>query len=189
MGTVRPRTPYTYEDYKSLPESMERRFELLQGELYMVPAPTTDHQRVSRNLGFLLFEYVRPRGLGEIFYALVDVVFGEGRSREVAQPDIVFIATERRSIITRAEIAGAPDMVVEVLSPGTEERDRNYKRTLYQRYGVEEYWIVDPDAHVLDRYVLTAEGFGAPERYAESDGFETPLFPGLFVSLSEVFKV
>jgi len=107
----------------------------------------------------------------------VDVVFGEGRSREVAQPDILFIATERRSIITRAEIAGAPDIVVEVLSPGTEERDRNYKRTLYQRYGVEEYWIVDPDAHVLDRYVLTAEGFGAPQRYAESDGFETRCSP------------
>jgi Uma2 family endonuclease len=119
----------------------------------------------------------------------VDVVFGEGRSREIAQPDIVFIATEHRSIITRAEIAGAPDMVAEVLSPGTEERDRNYKRTLYQRYGVEEYWIVDPDARLLDRYVLTSEGFGAPQRYAESDGFETPLFPGLVVSLSEVFSV
>lgn len=187
MGIVRPRIPYTYEDYKSLPESMDRRYELLQGELYMVPAPTTDHQRFSRNLEFLLFQHVRTHGLGEIFDSPVDVVFGAGKAREVAQPDLVFIAADRRSIITRPEIAGAPDLVVEVLSPGTEERDRNYKRTLYGRYGVKEYWIVDPDARTLERYVLTADGFGTPEPYGNSDSFETPLFPGLVIALSEVF--
>jgi Uma2 family endonuclease len=187
MGTVRPRIPYTYEDYKSLPESMDRRYELLQGELYMVPAPTTDHQRLSRNLGFVLFEHCRAQRLGEILFSPVDVVFGEGRAREVAQPDIVFIAAERRSIVTRAEIAGAPDLVVEVLSPGTEDRDRNYKKTLYQRYGVQEYWIVDPDARTLERYVLTPGGYGAPEPYAASDGLGSPLFPGLVIALPEVF--
>ena len=189
MGTVRPRIPYTYEDYKSLPESMDRRYELLQGELFIVPAPTTDHQRFSRNLEFILFQHVRTHGLGEIFYSPVDVVFGEGRAREVAQPDIVFIAAERRAIITRPEIAGAPDLVVEILSPGTEERDRNYKRTLYERHGVREYWIVDPDAHSLERHILTATGYATPERVGESDGFETPLFPGLVIALAEVFAV
>jgi len=88
-----------------------------------------------------------------------------------------------------AEIAGAPDLVVEIPSPGTEERDRNYKRTLYERYGVKEYWIVDPDAHTLERYVLTADRYGTPECYAESEGFESALFPWLSIALAEVFAV
>jgi Uma2 family endonuclease len=187
MRTIRPRVPYTYQDYTSLPESVDRRYELLQGELFMLPAPTTDHQRFSRNLEFMLFQHARVHGLGEVFDAPVDVVFGDGSRREVAQPDIVFIAAARRSIITRTEVAGAPDLVVEVLSPGTEERDRHYKRTLYERYGVREYWIVDPDAHTLERYVLSAERYGTPERYLETEGFASPLFPGLQIALAEVF--
>ena len=126
MNTARPRIPYTYEDYKSLPASMDRRYELLQGELYTVPAPTTVHQRIALNVEIILALHVRRNALGEVFHSPVDVVFGAGQQRQVAQPDVVFISAGRGDIVTREEIAGPPDLVVEILSPGTEERDRNY---------------------------------------------------------------
>lgn len=188
MSQSRPRIPYTYEDYKSLPESMDRRYELLGGELYMVPAPTTRHQRVSQRLETILFTHVEARKLGEILHAPVDVVFGQGRAREIAQPDIVFIARERASIVTEAEIAGPPDLVIEILSPGTEERDRSHKKTLYARYGVREYWIVDPKANTVEAHSLTADGYRSPRIYASTDELGTGLLPELQISLADIFR-
>ena len=189
MSASRPRIPFTYEDYKSLPESMERRYELLAGDLFMVPAPTTVHQIVSQNIEFILLTYVRKKTRGRILHSPVDVVLGTGAAREVVQPDILFVAAERASIITRPEVVGCPDLVVEVLSPGTEERDCNYKKTLYARYGAREYWIVDPDAKTLDRYVLGNNGFDAPVRLNETASFSSPLFPDLRLDCREIFLI
>ena len=188
MSQSRPRIPYTYADYKSLPESMDRRYELLGGELYRVPAPTTRHQRVSQRIELVLFTHVEARELGEVFHAPVDVVFGQGREREVAQPDIVFITSERSHIVTEAEIAGAPDLVIEILSPGTEKRDRSYQKTLYARYGVREYWIVDPKANTVEAYALAAQGYGAPQVYSGADTLQSPLLPELRIPLQDVFR-
>ncbi|MGH8569737.1 MAG: Uma2 family endonuclease [Gammaproteobacteria bacterium] len=156
MSVVNPNIRFSYEDYKSLPESMEKRYELLDGDLLMVPAPTTSHQFVSRNLEFILHNFARTHALGSVLYSPVDVVFGVGKDREVVQPDILFISRGRVAIIAPAEIQGAPDLVVEVLSPGTEERDRGYKRHLYGRYGVLEYWIIDPEVETVE--VIRAAG-------------------------------
>jgi Uma2 family endonuclease len=186
MITSEPRIPYTYEDYRTLPEDMSRRYELLHGELYMVPAPTTRHQRISRKLEAILDRHVTSQGLGEVFYAPLDVILGEGKECEVTQPDIVYIAHARRDIVKVHGIEGAPDLVIEILSAGTAERDRGYKRTLYARHRVPEYWIVDPDARTVEVYVTSGEGFADPTTFPADAALTSALFPGLAIPLAGI---
>ena len=184
---IRPQVRFTYEDYKSLPESETRRYELLEGELVLVPSPTEYHQRISRNLEFILWKFVKERNLGWVYDAPLDVVLGEGDAREVVQPDIFFISKEREGIIAEEEIRGAPDLVIEIISPGTEERDRHYKKTLYARHGVREYWIVDPEAKAIEVYVPGEKGFELVKAYKVGETLKSPLLQGLEVDLGEVF--
>lgn len=188
MSVVNPHIRFTYEDYKSLPESMEKRYELLDGDLLVVPAPTTRHQLVSGNLEFILRGFVRAQGLGTVLSSPVDVVFGRGADREVVQPDILFIRRVRAAIIAPAEIQGAPDLVVEVLSPGTEERDRGYKRHLYGRHGVREYWIVDPQAQTIEVIRAAGAEFELALTCHLDETLRSPLFPGLEILMVEVFR-
>ncbi|MBA2408270.1 MAG: Uma2 family endonuclease [Gammaproteobacteria bacterium] len=188
MSVVNPNVRFTYEDYQSLSESMEKRYELLDGDLMMVPAPTTMHQRASRNLEFLLIQFVRHHKLGEVFDAPVDVVLGEGKNREIVQPDLIFVSHERKGIVTKKEIRGAPDLIVEILSPGTEERDRGYKKALYARYGVREYWIVNPDEQVIEVYVPQAQGFHLAEAYRSPSRRISAMLPTFEIELDEVFQ-
>jgi Uma2 family endonuclease len=183
MTASQSRIPYTYEDYRTLPEDMSRRYELLHGELYMVPAPTTRHQRILGNLYFELRTHAESRKLGEVLLAPVDVILGHGSAREVAQPDMIFIAHARREIVKPHGIEGAPDLVVEVLSPGTAERDRGYKRTLYARHDVREYWIVDPDARTVEVNTPGPDGYTAPTTLSADAVLTSVLFPGLEIPL------
>jgi Uma2 family endonuclease len=187
MAELKAKIKFTYEDYKSLPESETKRYELLGGDLVMVPSPSTYHQRISGNLGFILRVFVQERGLGEVFYAPLDVVLGEGEEREVVQPDIFFISKERSGIIAEEEIRGAPDLVIEITSPGTAERDRGYKKTLYARHGVKEYWIVDPEAKTVEVFVLGERGFELVKAYKADEVLSSPLLEGLKVPLGQVF--
>lgn len=186
MTASRPRIPYTYEDYRTLPEDMSRRYELLHGELYMVPAPTTRHQRISRRLETILDRHVSSLRLGEVFDAPVDVILGEGREREVTQPDMLFITQARREIIKLHGIEGAPDLVVEILSEGSAERDRGYKRTLYARSGVSEYWIVDPDARTVEVYAASGDELAGPTVFQADVTLTTTLLPGLAIPLADI---
>ena len=188
MSTPNPRVRFTYEDYQTLPESMIGHYELLDGDIVMVPSPTTIHQRISRNLEYLLMQFIRKHGLGEIFDAPCDVVLGQGKEREVVEPDLLFITRQRRHIITEKEIRGAPDLVVEILSSGTEARDRGYKKVLYGRYGVREYWIVDPQTQSLEVYALGEGGLALQSKYGRSQTMESSLFPGMNIELAEVFR-
>lgn len=186
MTASQSRIPYTYEDYRMLPEDMSRRYELLHGELYMVPAPTTRHQRISRKLETILDRHVTDHGLGEVFDAPVDVVLGRDNEREVAQPDILFVAHARRAIIKLHGIEGAPDLVVEILSEGTAERDRGYKRALYARNGVSEYWIIDPQTRTVEVYVNHGGEYGGPATFPADAAFASALFPGLAIPLADI---
>jgi Uma2 family endonuclease len=188
MSTPNPRVRFTYEDYQTLPESMIGHYELLDGDIVLVPSPTTAHQRISRNLEYLLMQFIRRHGLGELFYAPCDVVLGQGKEREVVEPDLLFITRHRRHIITDKEIQGAPDLVVEILSPGTEARDRGYKKVLYGRYGVREYWIIDPQTQSLEVYTLDEEGLVLQKTYGDAQTIESGLFPGMSIELAEVFR-
>lgn len=189
MSVVNPHIRFVYEDYKSLPESMAKRYELLNGEILMVPAPTTTHQFLSRNIGYLLHGFVRKHELGAVLSSPVDVVFGEGDAREIVQPDVLYICSERAGIIVVEEICGAPDLIVEVLSPGTETRDRTYKKHLYERYGVREYWIIDPISETVEVYKSSGAEFDDPLIYRAVDTLRSALFVGLDIDLQEVFHV
>ena len=142
-----PLPSITWRDVQQMPDD-GNRYEAIEGDLYMTPAPTTRHQRVSKRLQYALDRILERPGLGEVFVAPYGVEFpatGEG-----VQPDIVFVARERYEMITEAGIVGAPDLVVEILSPSTAGRDRTIKLRLYERHGVREYWIVDPDEAAID---------------------------------------
>jgi len=188
MSVPYPNIRFTYDDYQSLPSAMDKRYELLDGDILMVPAPTTAHQRVSRNLEFILIGIVRRQGLGVIYDAPVDVVFGHGKDREVVEPDIVFVSQARRAMIRPKEIQGDPDLVVEILSPGTEERDRGYKKALYGRYGVREYWLVDPDQGRVEVYRHRQGELMLTHTLQAGDPLTSPLLADVPIDLDEVFR-
>ncbi len=188
-AVVNPHIRFTYEDYKSLPESMSKRYELLDGEILMVPAPTTTHQFVAANLEFILQMFVRTHHLGVVLDSPIDVVFGQGENREVVQPDILYVSHQRDGIITEEEIRGAPDLIVEVISPGTEKRDRGYKKHLYGRYGVQEYWIVDPVFRTVEVYRTKGNAFDCIQRLTGDQKLTSRLFPGLIMDLRDVFDL
>jgi len=173
---------FTYQDYLQLPE--DRRYEIVDGDLYMVPAPIPYHQKVSRNLEFQLHQYVKEHDLGETLQAPCDVLLSE---TDVVQPDILYIAKERLSIIKETNIQGAPDLVVEILSSASERRDRGAKQKLYARAGVTEYWIVDPTSKTVEVFTLSETGYQRTSLTNHSDTLHSPLFPDLFIPLSDVF--
>ncbi len=174
---------FTYQDYLLLPE--DRRYEILDGDLFRTPAPTPYHQRVSRNIEVMLDSYVRSHGLGEVLDAPCDVVLS---ATDVVQPDILFIVTDRLSIIGEKYISQAPDLVVEILSPATAERDRSLKTKLYARFGVRELWIADPEAKTIEVLVNTREGFRRETLFTSGQVLRsTLLFPRLEISIDQVF--
>jgi Uma2 family endonuclease len=181
---VKSKIKFTYKDYKNLPESETKRYELLEGELVMVPSPTTYHQRISWNLERILGDFVAKHDLGVIHHAPLDVVFSQ---EDVAQPDIFFISKAHSQIITDANIQGAPDLIIEILSSATGDRDRTYKRTLYARHGVREYWIVDPADKSVEVMTLGEKGFGTVQLYKMGQTLVSPLLKGFSLNLKEIF--
>jgi len=180
----RPQVKFTYEGYRNLPDSETNRYELLEGELVMVPSPTTYHQGILRDLGYILSEFVRKHELGLVFFAPLDVVLSE---ESVLQPDILFISKGRSRIVAEENIQGSPDLVVEILSPATAERDRTYKRALYARHGVLEYWIVDPKEKSVEVLALGERGFETAGIYEETETMISRVLDVLAIKLSEVF--
>jgi Uma2 family endonuclease len=130
----------TYEDYCRLP-SDGKRYEIIDGELFVTPSPFRPHQRVVTRLTRYLSTFVEENELGEVFVAPFDVVFSRF---DVVEPDLLYVSKGRLSVLTEKNVQGAPDLVVEVLSPSTAETDRTIKLKLYARYGVQEHWIIDP---------------------------------------------
>jgi len=177
---------FTYEDYKSLPESETKRYELVGGELVMVPSPDPEHQDILGNLFRVLSVHIRRHRLGKVYLAPLDVVLGEGEEAEVVQPDLLYISPQRQDIIAQKEIRGAPDMVVEVLSPSTAQRDRTLKKKLYAKYGIQEYWLVDPEAQTVEVLTLGQRGYERAGLYTKNETLESPLLVGLRIPLDEV---
>jgi Uma2 family endonuclease len=140
-------TPTTWEDVLRMPDD-GNRYEYIGGRLYVTAAPATRHQRISHRLQSALRRVLERSGHGEVFYAPLLVEFPGTADR--VQPDLLFVSNERWGIIKEKQILGAPDLVVEILSPSTAHRDRGIKLDLYARRGVREYWIVDPVDDVVD---------------------------------------
>ncbi|KJS15176.1 MAG: restriction endonuclease [Peptococcaceae bacterium BRH_c4b] len=172
---------YTVEDYMKLDDG--RRYELIGGELILVPSPKPRHQRVANELNVELTIYLRHNPIGEVFYD-VDVHFGG----EVVAPDVLFISKEKISIIGESNIQGAPDLVVEVLSPSTASIDRKKKSKLYFANGVKEYWVVAPDQQLVEVFIAGEKEWRWIGAFDQEDVLTTALLPGLEIRLCEVFK-
>ena len=183
MAQANPLIKITYRDYLLLPE--ESRYELIEGDLFMVPSPNEPHQRISRRLEYELITFVETRDLGEIYHAPFDVVLS---IHNVVQPDIVFVAKGRKGIITEKNIQGAPDLVIEILSHGTSDRDLTIKRALYGKCGVKEYWIVDPVAEAIEVCVLKQSGMETLRIFPNGTMLSSPALPGLELDLNKIFK-
>ncbi len=150
----------------------------------MAPAPNRFHQTVSRNIEEILLNYLREHPIGVIYDAPFDVQLTD---LNVYQPDICFIRNEHKSLLTEQGMRGAPDFVVEILSPATSELDLGVKREIYARTGVEELWIIEPDARRIEVYRLK-ENRETPQRtHGDTARFESELFPGLVFRAEAVF--
>jgi Uma2 family endonuclease len=177
---------FTYEDYLLFPDD-GRRHELIDGEHYMTPAPSTAHQRLTVRLSTAFENFLKLRNIGQIFVAPTDVVLS---NLDVVQPDLVFVSSAKVSIITTHNIQGAPDLLIEILSEGTRKTDEIIKRKLYERCGVQEYWIVDPELETVKIYRTTPQGYSrvAELSHETRDTLTTPLLPDLTVPLIDLFK-
>ncbi len=171
--------PYRAEDYWELGEG--EPYELIRGRFIMSPSPTPLHQTILRKLS-RVFEEIEDRSGGICFIAPMDVVFSDDT---ILQPDLLYIAKERREIV-KQRIEGPPDLVIEILSPGTERRDRLAKLDLYARYGVSEYWIVDPTSQLFE-FLLNEEGRFVVLTQAD-DQFQSPRLPEVKIQLADFWK-
>lgn len=175
-------TRLTYDDYCLLPNDANR-YEIIDGELFVTPSPRRAHQKGVSNLIYYLNDFVKKHDLGEIYPAPFDVVFSRF---DVVEPDVLYISKARSSVLSEKNVQGAPDLVVEVLSETTADIDRTTKLQLYARFGVQEYWVIDPDDCSAEVYRLQQQGFELTAKLGASDALTSPLFPGFSLPLKKL---
>jgi Uma2 family endonuclease len=174
----------TRHDYQDMPEGSPY-FQVIEGDLIMSPSPNTSHQIIARRIVVLIDTFLEKHPLGEVFMAPLDVFLGDVN---VYQPDVFFVSERRRSIITEHGIEGAPDLVVETLSPATARYDKGSKRKIYARFGVKEFWLVDPDTRTIQVYLLAKNAETPVATHGEKATFESSVLPGLRVKTAAIFK-
>ena len=180
---------WTYSDLVALPDD-QLRHELIDGEHFVSPSPATTHQQISKRLFVALNAFVERHCLGEVLYAPFDIKLS---AWTVLVPDLVYFTAARfADVVNEKHATAAPDLVVEILSPGTRRRDLGRKRAVYDREGVGEYWIVDPDAHTITVLRRPRSDAGLTDvtvrAVADDDTLESPLFPGLKIRLRDIFR-
>jgi Uma2 family endonuclease len=178
---------FTYSDIEKLPEwPSGPLLEIIGGELFLVPSPNLDHQRISRRLTSIIIQYVEKHKIGEIFYAPVDVVFSD---ENVLVPDLIFISREHINILHPNRIQGAPDLVIEILSEN-KEADLVHKKEIYEKYGVREYWIIDPKSREIMKYVSekNSKQFTVVQVFHKQDTMQFSTIPGLEILVEDIFK-
>jgi Uma2 family endonuclease len=177
----------TYDDFVQFPDD-GKRHELIDGEHYVTPSPNTKHQQISGNLHLLIRAWLEEHPVGQIFYAPYDIVFTQF---DVVEPDLVYLSNERAAqVITAQHARGVPELVIEIGSPSTRKRDETIKRRLYERAGVSEYWVVDPEIDIIRVYRRGDAGFGRPAELSRDAGdvLTTSLLAGLELPLVRIFK-
>jgi Uma2 family endonuclease len=170
----------TYADLVATPAD-GKRYEIIDGKLYVNASPSTYHQQVSRRLQYQLYTQIELTGRGQVIDAPMDVLLGVN---DIVEPDLIVILQARRAIIKEPNIQGAPDLLVEILSPSTRGVDRGEKRRLYERSGVPEYWLVDPETNTVDQLVLERGRYGLARC---REAIEFPGLPGVRVDLTQVW--
>ena len=177
----------TYDDFVLFPDD-GKRHELIDGEHYVTPAPSTRHQRISGNLYFLIRGWLEEHSVGQVLYAPLDVIFS---NFDVVEPDLLYMSNERAAqVATQQHVKGVPELVIEIASPGTRKQDETIKRHLYERFGVTEYWVVDPDLDVVRVYRRNNDRFDRPTELSREahDVLTTTLLPDLDLPLERIFK-
>jgi Uma2 family endonuclease len=177
----------TYDDFLLFPDD-GLRHEIIDGVHYVTAAPNLRHQDLIGRLYLALGNFLASHpGIGHAFLSPVDVIF---TIHDVVEPDLVFVAADQRAIMTEKNIQGSPAIVVEVLSKSTRSRDERIKKELFERGGVREYWIVDPDRSQVIVHRRDSAGFDARKPLAAADEavLTSPLLPGFSLSMSKLFK-
>jgi Uma2 family endonuclease len=186
MSPQHPSVRFTYEDFLLFPED-RKRHEIIDGDHYVTPSPNTRHQSVSFKLSAAFAAFLKTHRLGKAFAAPFDVVLSD---EDIVEPDLLFVSAARSAIITDKNIQGPPDLVVEILSETSRKTDEIIKRKLYERHGVAEYWIVDPELETIKVYRMTDHGYVRTAELSREadDRLATPLLPDFAVSLAELFE-
>jgi Uma2 family endonuclease len=175
---------WTYAKYASLPDD-GKRYEVVRGELVVCPAPNSDHQDACLALGAALRAFARNRGSGRCVIAPFDVVLA---ADVVLQPDVLFVTAERLHLVRKEGVFGAPDLVVEILSPSTKRHDLVVKRALYAEYGVREMWVVDPDARTISQFGLENGELRHVRDVATGEVTSLAVLPGFSTPLADLFE-
>ncbi len=177
------RVKLSYDDLHLFPGE-GKRHELIDGEHIISPVPKTTHQNASGNLSALLHAFARQHNLGRVFAAPFDVVFSDF---DATEPDILFISRERETILTEDNARGAPDLIVEILSPSTAEIDRKVKYSLYEKYGVREYWIITPDAEIVQIFALRDGGYELLGNFSGKQEIRSEVLSGFACQAEAIF--
>lgn len=176
---------FTYNDIKYFPEFPEGPMvELFNGELFMVPSPNPKHQRISLKLAVIISNHLEKTNLGEIFTAPIDVIFS---MKNVFIPDLVYISKENKHIISEKNISGVPDFVIEILS-SNKTNDLINKKNIYEKFGVKEYWIIDPFDDIILKYILKEGKYLNEEKYSLENEFITINTIDLKVEIEKIFS-
>jgi Uma2 family endonuclease len=176
-------TRLNYDDYILLPE--DKLYEVLDGDLYRVPAPSIRHQRALRNLEFALIQHVKTRNPGELFHSPCEVILSD---KNIVQPDILFVRKNRIGIIGELNLRGAPDLVIEILSNAMRKKNLRAKRKIYAGFRIQEYWIVDLRIDCIEVLIWSEIGYISGGIYGKRDKFHSPLLPGLGLLPLKVFS-
>jgi Uma2 family endonuclease len=186
MATAGSARKLTYDDLLAMPDD-GLRHEIIDGVLYVSPSPGLPHQFALGKLYQAVANFLDANPVGEVYLAPFDVVFTR---HDVVEPDLLFITTERLAVLTERNVSGAPDLVVEVLSPSTRRVDLTLKRALFEREGVKEYWIVDPIHGTVEVSRREGERLVACEALSRAHGdvLKSPLLPGFEIAVVRVFR-
>ncbi|XEC93977.1 Uma2 family endonuclease [Paenibacillus tarimensis] len=176
---------WTVEDYYQLPED-GNQYEIVGGMLELKPSPSTTHQRISHQIERLMTDSCETDYI--VLHAPIDVILSVNETR---QPDILMIHRSRQHIIEEHAIVGPPDLVAEILSPNSAKRDRTMKRESYARFGVPEYWIVDPANLTIEQYVLVEEGrpYELLQVFGREDTVSSERIPCISFPIEDVLKI
>jgi Uma2 family endonuclease len=180
-------TPVTTEEFLGMyPEETNQPIELIEGEVIVSPSPLSIHQQISLRLSVLIGKHVLDHHSGEVLVAPSDLHLDE---KNVPQPDLFFVSKDNThcKVGERGWWEGAPDLCIEIVSPTSIRRDRVTQFNLYQKHGVREYWIVDPDGRFIEVYVLTEDRYQRAGGYVEGDTFTSSVLPDLSIPVDEVF--
>jgi Uma2 family endonuclease len=186
-GAAGPAVKLTYDDFVLFPDD-GKRHELIDGEHYVTPSPNTRHQRILGSLHLLIGSWLETHSVGQVFMAPYDVVFSEF---DVVEPDLLYLSNERAAkVLTPLHAKGVPELVIEIASKSTRKRDETIKRRLYERMGVSEYWVVDPEVDTIRLYRRDGDRFARPIELSREAGdmMTTALLPGLEMPLASIFR-